>query len=174
MTDKNERCYTFQNILNFFGFDIEFNKKDKQYPFNRGKDNIYFSWGQIIIPKLGIFETVQNKISDINTDPIFEINMIYNIPFYEDNKEKNIKTYSGIININISLTFRYDKQYEYGDINRSIYEVCFWILEHAKRTNDFYIITDNNIQHFMSYYVFNNQWTLGSLNISSTCVERML
>lgn len=113
---------------------------------------------------------VKNKISDINESRISEINMIYNIPFYEN---KNGGINCGVISKNISLTFKYDKQYKYGNINKSIYEVCFWILEHAKRTNDFYIITDDMIQEFMSYYVFNNQYGLGSLEVCSPCVEKM-
>lgn len=167
---KEEKYYNFQDILKFLGFDYEFEKKDKQYPFHRGKDNVHFSWGQIIIPKYGIWEMVNNKISDINESPIYEINMIYNIPFYEVN---NDKTNCGVISKNISLSFRYDKQYKYGDINRSIYEVCFWILEHSRRTNDFYIITDDMVQEFMSYCVINNQWGLGSLVVCSPCVEKM-
>lgn len=167
---KEEKYYGFQDILKVIGFDYEFDKKNREYPFNRGKDNIYFSWGQIIIPKYGIWKMVNNKVSDINEAPISEINMIYNIPFYE-NKNDGIRC--GVISKDISLTFRYDKEYKYGEIKKSIYEVCFWILEHAKRTNDFYIITDDMIQEFMSYYVFNNQYGLGSLEVCSPCVEKM-
>ena len=171
MSDKEVKYYSFQDILKFLSFDYEFDKKNnKIYPFNRGKENVHFSWGQIIIPKYGIWEMVNNKISDIKEELISEIKMIYNIPFYENAKEESK---CGVISKNISLSFRYDKQYKYGDINKSIHEVCFWILEHAKRTNDFYIITDDMIQEFMSYYVINNQWGLGSLEVCSPCVEKM-
>lgn len=162
---REEKYYNFQSILKFLGFDCEFIRSE-EYPFTKGKENVYFSWGHIIIPKYGIWEMVKNKISDIKEEPISEINMIYNIPFYEDAK-------CGVISKNISLTFRYDKEYKYGDINKSIYEVCFWILEHSIRTNDFYIITDEMIQEFMSYFVINNQWGLGSLKVCSPCMEKM-
>lgn len=168
--DREEKYYNFQEILKILGFDYEFNKQNKTYPFNRGKENVYFSWGQIIIPKYGIWEMVNNKISDIKKEPISEITMIYNIPFYENADQK---AECGIISKNIRLTFEYDKEYKYGNISKSIYEVCFWILEHSKRTNDFYIITDDMIQIFMSYYVINNQWGLGSLEICSPYMEKM-
>lgn len=171
MADKEVKYYSFQDILKFLSFDYEFEKKNnKIYPFHRGKENVYFSWGQIIIPKYGIWEMVNNKISDIDKAPISEINMVYNIPFHEISSG-DIKC--GVISKNISLSFRYDKQYKYGDINKSIYEVCFWILEHAKKMNDFYIITDDMIQEFMSYYVINNQCGLGCLEVCSPCVEKM-
>ncbi len=144
-------------------------KKDS-YPFNRGKDKVHFSWGQIIIPKYGILKMVQNKISDIREEPISKITMIYNIPFYVD---ENDSGKCGVVNKDIVLTFRYDKEYKYGDINKLIHEVCFWILEHAKRTNEFYIITDDMVQEFMSYFVINNQWGLGSLTVCSSCVEKI-
>lgn len=167
---KEEKYYNFQEILKFLGFDYEFDTKNKIYPFNRGKENVHLSWGQIIISRHGIWEMVNNKISDIKEEPISEIKMIYNIPFYENTDGK---VGCGVISKNIRLTFRYDKEYKYGNISKSIYEVCFWILEHSKRTNDFYIITDDMIQIFMSYYVINNQWGLGSLEVCSPCVEKM-
>ena len=64
--NKEEKYYVFQDILRVIGFDYEFDKKNKEYPFSRGKDNVYFSWGQIIIPKYGIWKMVNNKVSDIN------------------------------------------------------------------------------------------------------------
>ena len=38
------RYYSFQNILKVIGFDYEFDKKNKEYPFNRGKDNTLRKW----------------------------------------------------------------------------------------------------------------------------------
>lgn len=87
---------------------------------------------------------VQNKISDIKEKPITEIKMMYQIPFTVDGRDG-----SGVINQNISLSFRYDKTYKYGDITKSIYECCFWILEHAIKTNDFYIISEGMVQDFL-------------------------
>ena len=54
---------------------------------------------------------------------------------------------------------------------KSIYEVCFWILDKAIETNDFYIITNDMVQEFMSYCVCCNQWGLGSLVIGSSPTE---
>ena len=108
---------------------------------------------------------VQNKVSDIKEKPITEIKMMYQVPFLVDNSP-------GVINKNISLSFRYDKEYKYGDITKSIYECCFWILEHAIRTNDFYVIKDDMVQEFFSYCVINNQWGLGSLEVCSSPCEK--
>lgn len=162
---SEEKYYSFQNILEFLSFDYEFEKQNRKYPFNRGKEEVTFSWGQILIPKYGIREMVQNKVSDIKETPITELKMMYQIPFLVDGKV-------GVINKNISLSFRYDKQYKYGDITKSIYECCFWILENAIRTNDFYIIKDDMVQEFFSYYVINNQWGLGSLEVCSPPQEK--
>lgn len=167
MKQNEDKYYSFQDILKFIGFDYEFNKKNPEFPFWKGRENVEFSWGQILIPKNGIREMVKNKIADINEKPLSEINMIYSIPY---------RTYNnrfGAIYQNISLTFRYDKQYKYGDINKSIYEVCFFILERAIKTNDFYIITCDDVQQFMSYYIMNNQCGLGRMVIASSPSEYM-
>ena len=164
---EKEKYYSFIDILKFIGFDYEFNKKKPDFPFWKGKENVQFSWGQIIIPKNGIREMVKNKISDVDEKPLSEITMIYSIPFRTDDDR------FGSIYQNISLTFKYDKQFKYGDINKSIYEVCFFILERANKTNDFYIISDDSVQEFMSYYVMNNQWGLGNMIIGSSPTEYM-
>lgn len=162
---KEDKYYNFQDILKFIGFDYEFNKEKRKFPFWRGKESVVFSWGQILIPRYGIKEMVQNKISDIKEKPITELKMMYQIPFLVDGKV-------GMINKNISLSFRYDKQYKYGDITKSIYECCFWILEHAIKTNDFFIITDDLVQLFFTYCVIDNQWGLGSLEVCSPPNEK--
>lgn len=163
------KYYSFQDILEFIGFDWAFNEdnKHREYPFHRGKENVTFSWGQILIPKTGIAEIVQNKISDIKDKPIHSVKMMYQIPFTENETDK-----AGMINQNIKLEWRYDKQYKYGDITSSIYEVCYWILMHARTTNDFYIISDDMVQEFFSTCVIPNQWGLGCMDITSTCCER--
>lgn len=80
----------------------------------------------------------------------------------------HIKENLGVIAINVSLSFRYDKIYKYGDINKSIEEVCYAIIRNAKVTNDFYIIDDSYFGEFMSNFVMNNQWGIGrDLTISS-------
>ncbi len=121
--EENKKYYGFNDILDFLCFNHKFDTKD-DYPFNRNPNDITFQWGQILIPKTGIREVVMNKISDIKDLPIKEIVMEYQIPFIL----KDGKGYEfGIINQDISLSFRYDKQYKYGDINKSIYETCFYI-----------------------------------------------
>ena len=159
------KYYGFKDILKFLSFDYEFEKTNRHFPFNRDRDDVTFSWGQVLIPKYGIREMVQNKVSDIKEKPITEIKMMYQVPFLVDNSP-------GVINKNISLSFRYDKEYKYGDITKSIYECCFWILEHAIRTNDFYVIKDDMVQEFFSYCVINNQWGLGSLEVCSSPCEK--
>lgn len=90
---------SFQDILRFIGFDYFFNddNKHRKYPFYNGADKVVFSWGQIIIPKYGIKEMVQNKISDIQEKPIEKIAMMYQIPFTVEDTNK-----AGVINQNIS------------------------------------------------------------------------
>lgn len=120
--------------------------------------------GQILIPKYGICQTVQNKISNIKEIPIKEIKMMYQLPFMvTDTRGPGY----GIINQNISISFRYDKEWKYGDVTKSIYEVCFAILQYAKETNDFYIIDEDYLFRFMSDYVINNQYGLGALEVVS-------
>ena len=108
---EEKKYYTLSGILDFLGFAREFENK-KPYPFNRNRENVTFSWGQIIIPKKGIREVVQNKISDIDELPIKEIVMLYQIPFKVDDKRG---TDIGVINQNISLGFRYDKAWKYNN-----------------------------------------------------------
>lgn len=163
---ENEvKYYNFKDILKFIGIDYEYTAKDRKYPFNWNKEDIKFSWGQILIPKHGIQEMVQNKISDIKECPIKEIKMMYQIPFVLDGK-------TGIINKDISLSFRYDKEFKYGKITKSIYECCFWILQHSKKTNEFYIITDDMIFEFFNEYIIHNQWGLGALSVSAPVNEK--
>lgn len=158
--------YSFQDILNFIGIDYQFREDNMEYPFNRGKENVTFGWGQILIPAYGIKAMVENKILDIKDKPIKEIKMMYQIPFVENGTNR-----SGIINQNIQLEWRYDKVWKYGDITSSIYEVCYWILMHSDKTNDFYIIKDDMIQEFFSYCIIPNQWGLGRMLTASNPCE---
>lgn len=159
------QCCTFQDILSLLSFDYQFDRPNAVYPFSRGRENVTFSWGQILIPNYGIMETVQNKVSDIEDLPIERLTMMYQIPFIVEGKP-------GIINKNISLSFEYDKQWKYGDINTSIFECCFWILEYAVRTNDFFIIKEDMVLEFFKYCIVNNQYGLGSLDVCSTVCEK--
>lgn len=167
---EEAKYYNLQGILRFLNFDYKF-QHEKQYPFNRDPENLEFSWGQILIPKNGIKEMVQNKISDIKEYPLKKLVMMYQIPFID--KSKNGTSYcTGVINQDITLSFRYDKEYKYGDINKSIYECCFYILEHATETNDFFIMTDDILLDFFSNYIINNQWGIGRTTVSSPPQEK--
>lgn len=165
---KEKIYYNFKDILKWLGFYSAFEWK-KEYPFTKDPSNVSFSWGQILIPSYGIYDVVKHKIKDTTSQiPINELHMMYNVPFLINEGNKSS---CGIVNNDISLTFKYDKQHKYGNITKSIYEVCFYILEHAIRSNDFYLIVDTNIMDFMSYFVINNQWVRGAMTICSTCSE---
>lgn len=166
---EDKKYYCFNDILEFIGIPYDF-ERAKEYPFTRGVENVSFSWGQIIIPKQGIRETILSKLRDSKDCPLKEIIMFYQVPFKVEGKHGGG---IGIINQNISLSFRYDKEYKYGDINKNIYEVCFYILDNAKELNDFFIITDEWIQEFFSYYIIDNQYGLGAKYISSPCVAKL-
>lgn len=160
------KYYNFQDIMKFLSFDYNFDKSNnKGYPFNRSKENVEFGWGQILITKYGIREMVYNKICDIEDKPLDKIKMIYQIPFVEEGR-------TGIYNKNISLSFRYDKEYKYGRITKSIYECCLWILEHSVKTNDFYIIEGAHVLDFFSYCIKCNQWGLGTMKVCSSPQEK--
>lgn len=157
--------YDLQDILKFLGFDYKFSVGERyhDYPFNRSPKDIEFNWGQILIPKYGIRETVQNKLSNKPDKPITEIKMVYQIAYLQKSSGK-----VGVINQDISLGFRYDKEWKYGDVRYSIYEVCFWILENAVRTNDFFIIRDEAVLEFFSRYIIPCQYGIGrTVNCSS-------
>lgn len=44
--------------------------------------------------------------------------------------------------------------------------------DNAKMTNDFYILSDDNIFPFMSYYVIDNQWGIRRTTVSHTPKEK--
>jgi hypothetical protein len=159
------KYYNFERMIKWLNFAYFLRK---EFPFNRNDlANIKCNWGMILIPKKGIAEVIQNKISDKDTkEQLKEIVMMYQLPY-------EYQGHIGIINKNISLTFRYDKEYKYGDINKSIAEVCYYIEKHAEETNDFYIIYPDYLFEFMSYYVINNQWGLGAEYIDNSSVENL-
>lgn len=167
--NEKYKYQSFQDILRFIGFDYFFSddNKHRKYPFNRGADKVVFSWGQIIIPKYGIKEMVQNKISDIEEKPIEKIAMMYQIPFTEEDTNK-----AGVINQDISLQWRYDKTYKYGEISKSIYEVCYWITTHSIETNDFFLVYEDMVQECFSTCIVPNQWGLGAMEITAPCCEK--
>ena len=168
MADK--KYFVMQDIFDFL-FRYQFATND-EYPFNRDPKNLIFSWGQVLIPAQGIREMVQNKVSDVEDRPLKEIKMMYQVAFIDNTYNDYNDPKTGIINQDISLTFRYDKEYKYGDINKSICEVCFYILQHGRFTNDFYIISDDSLFEFFSYYIIDNQWGIGRLLTASPPCEK--
>lgn len=159
------KYYNFKEMIKWLNFAYFLRK---EYPFYKNDlENVKCSWGMLLIPSKGIEEVIQNKISDKETkDQLKEIVMIYQIPY-------EYKGDVGIINKNISLTFRYDKEFKYGNINKSIAEVCYFIEKHAKRLNDFYIIYPDYVHEFMSYFVINNQWGLGAEYIYNAPMQNL-
>lgn len=160
---------SFEDIFKFLGLECRFEKKfDSRFPFNRNPKDIICSWGQILIPKDGIRETVTHKLYDHNSNekPLDNLRFMYQIPF-TNNKDV------GIINVDIVLTFKYDKEYKYGEITKSIEEICFYILENATRTNEWFIISEENIQNFFSYYIIPNQWGIGSICTTHYCPVKL-
>lgn len=160
----------FQEVLDFLSFDYKFGSKNYDYPFNKNREDVTFAWGQLCIPKFGIRETVQNKISDIQSICIDSIDMLYQIPFVW--QPQNEEARFGIINENISLTFRYDKEYKYGKVTKSIFECCFFILDRATETNDFYVLQDEALMQFFREYIIPNQWGLGATVATSGLREK--
>ena len=161
--------YNFFNtdeILAFLGIKYDFeNENNKEYPFNDKPSDIIFSYGYITVERQGIEKEIQNKISSKGEyiSNLREIKMLYHIPFY-NKRTKN----TGTIIQNISLTFRYDKTYKYGDINKSLPEVCYAIEKMGRKTNDFYVIGTDNIHEFISNYIINNQYGIGSTLVESS------
>ena len=157
MEEKEEVYYSEKEIFDFLGIKYDFlNENNDRYPFNRKLEDIKFMWGYAVIPRYGIEKIIQNKISDKEyRDILKKITMLVQIPFL-------YKERLGVIAVNVSLGFRYDKTYKYGDINKTIAEVCYAIEKYGTKTNDFYIIEGEWFGEFMSYFVINNQWGIGS------------
>jgi hypothetical protein len=153
--NEEKKYYNHKEIMRFLGIDYKF-KNTKDYPFHRNIEDITFMWPTVIIPRKGIEKVIQNKISDKeDIDILKEIVMLVQIPFIHDNKV-------GTINTNVSLGFNYGKEYKYGDINKTLAEVCYFIERNGVKTNDFYIIQDDIVSEFMSYYVIDNQYGIGA------------
>ncbi len=161
---EETKYYNFENTMKWLNF--AYFLRD-EYPFNRKDlENIRTGWGMIIIPKKGIEETIEAKLAGNDEMPLKEIVMLYQIPF----------TYNeslGVISKNVDLTFRYDKTYKYGEINKNIAQCCYFIQKYGKRMNDFYILDSEFVFDFMSYYVINNQWGLGNENVSTFVLENL-
>ena len=158
--------FNMEQILGFLGIKHDFeNKENKEYPFYDKPSDIIFSWGYITVERKGIEKEIQNKISSNGeyVSELKEIRMLYHIPFY-NKRTKN----TGTIIQNISLTYRYDKTYKYGDINKSLPEVCYAIERMGNKTNDFYVIGEDNIHFFISNYIMNNQWGIGTTLVESS------
>lgn len=164
---KEKRYYCAEEVLKFLGLDYEFTKKAPEYPFNRGCENVQFQWPSIIIPKGNIEKALLNKVRNVSNDFKSEIKMLIQIPFIVKSED------TGVININLSLEWRYDKQYMRGDISTTFEEVCLYVFDVAVRSNDYYIINSELGIDFMSYYVIPNQWGIGRLVVSSACMVKL-
>lgn len=162
---REYKYFNTVEILDFLGIKYDFeNNEGRQYPFKEKPSDIVFNYGYITIPREGIEKIIQNKISDKDYNGILEeIKMLVNIPFY-CKRTKNI----GTIIVNVTVGFRYDKEYKYGDVKKSLPEVCYAIEKYARKTNDFYIINEDNINDFMSNYVMENQWGIGAMEVVSS------
>lgn len=164
--NEEYKFYNTAEILDFLGIKYNFESEvNREYPFNRKPSDFIFDWGYLIIPREGIEKEIQNKISSKKEyiSKLKEIKMLYHIPFFE--KKRNSL---GTIIVNVSLSFRYDKEYKYGDINKSLPEVCYAIEKMGSKTSNFYIIDSDNIHYFMSNYVINNQWGIGVTKVVSS------
>ena len=152
-------------ILDFLGIKYNFeNNEGRQYPFKDKPSDILFNDGYITIPREGIEKVIQNKISDKDYNGILrEIKMLVHIPFY-CKRTKN----TGTIIVNVTVGFRYDKEYKYGDVTKSLPEVCYAIERWGKKTNDFYIINEDYMNEFMSYFVIPTQWGIGAMQVISS------
>ena len=164
-TNVEYKYYNTAEILDFLGLALKFESDSyKDYPFEENLKDMIFGYGYITIPKEGIEKVVQNKISNKEYNNILdEIKMLVHIPFYC----KRTENFGNII-VNLTIGFRYDKQYKYGDITKSLPEVCYAIEKWGKKTNDFYIIDEDYINEFMSNYVMDNQWGIGATRITSS------
>lgn len=157
-----QKYYNTVEILDFLGIKYNFeNNEGKQYPFKDKPSNIIFNYGYITIPREKIEKVIQSKISDKEYRNILDkIRMLVHIPFY-NKRTKN----TGTIIVNVTVGFRYDKEYKYGDVTKSLPEVCYAIEKWGKKTNDFYIINEDYIHEFMSYFVIPTQWGIGAMEI---------
>jgi len=162
MKNNIENWKDIGKIFEWLGLKYDFETESvKEYPFNHNLEDIRFFNPYITIPRKGIEEVVLNKIADKKDeeyqDEIEEIVMLVNIPFISKKDDK-----AGNIVVNVSVGFEYGKEYKYGEITKNKAQVCYAIMYYAKKTNDFYIIDDMYFSDFMSYYVMNNQWGIGT------------
>ncbi len=165
MSDFSEKkYYNFEEMIKWMNF--AYFLRDK-YPFNRKDlENIKVGWGMLVIPRKGIEDTIKAQLRGDEVLPLKEIHMLFQLPFVYNNDP-------GVINKNISLTFRYDKEYLHGDINKNIGECCYFIDKWATKHNDFYILDNEMLFEFMSYYVIDNQWALGKESVSNLPTENL-
>lgn len=169
MSNEEKKYYTQEDLIGFLGikFNFEYERK-RDYPYWLKLEDLQFMWGRVVIPKGDIHEIVSSKIQDKEYTGKKELKMLFELPFKVIGGNDNVKGKIGIISVNIGLSFRYDKEYKYGDINHSLAEVCYYIEQHSKQTNDFYFIEDENVSDFMSYLVIDNQCWVGRDTVYSS------
>lgn len=161
---EDYKFYNMVQILDFLGIKYNFeNNEGKQYPFKDKPSDIIFNYGYITIPREGIEKIIQNKISDKDYHNILdEIKMLVHIPFYCKRTQN-----TGNIIVNVTVGFRRDKEYKYGDVKKSLPELCYAIEKYSRKTNDFYIIEDE-FNYFMSNFVMDTQWGIGAMQVVAT------
>ena len=64
-----------------------------------------------------------DTLNDLQSD----IKLLAQVPFLTSNN------HFGIVSVNLSLTFRYDKEFKYGDVNKSLAETCLYINQNANK-----------------------------------------
>ena len=145
-------------IYKFLGMylDIEYDN----VPYSKEtieKEEVLVQWPSIIIPREGIEKMIQDKISDKPLDSFKELKMLVEIPYMIKGSDR-----FGIWHKNVSIEWRGDKCWKYGDITKSRPEFAYYIESHALKTNDYYILSGTNSLDFIRDYIMKNQWGLGS------------
>jgi len=165
---KEEMYRSSEKLIEELGIVRRFESDSlKEYPFNWNINLFEFQWASVMIPRGDIERIVWRacrgeNFEGLNTD----LKMLVQVPFLKE------KDSFGIIHTNVSLTFRYDKQYKYGDVTKTLAETCFHIIQNSKKTNDYYILEADLASGFLNYYVLNSQHGLGAITATSAPVVR--
>lgn len=166
---EEKKYYTEKDLIKFLGIKNMFDSEGKkEFPYFLNIEDLDFMWPRVVIPKGDIHEIVLAKIQDREYKGERKLKMLVELPYRVIKEGTNHNNKLGIISVEVGLTFRYDKEYKYGDINHSLAEVCYYIERNARETSYFYFIEDDTVFNFMSYYVIDNQWWIGKCITSSS------
>lgn len=154
---------TEKKMFEALGLKRQFESKHfNNYPFNFNIEDFEFQWASVLIPRGDIEKILWRKTRDENYNDLnTDIKMVAQIPFLRGN------AHFGIINVNLSLSFRYDKQFKYGDVTKTLAETCLFILKNSKKSNDFFMLESDVASEFLNYYVLNSQYGLGAITATS-------